>query len=193
MSRKAVNRFLLVYLLVMWTAVIVRCDRFPLTWTPMYSTYIPDNTISVRILDKQLMAKGLLVTHRDGSTSYVSKEDLNIPKWNFWRLYYQRMFGKGPAKYKQGNRSLSWFNRWIRGLDADEANFSAEWDWRIFHSLNTTLGYEPADSQFIVRVQAQFERRRYQKDDLRQSTLTVEKADIHWKDEWLERWQHGRL
>ncbi len=189
MSKTTINRFLIVYLLVIWSAVIIRCDRFPLTWVPMYSTYSPDNTVSVRILDKKLMAKGLFVTHRDGSTSSVSKDDLNMPKWNFWRLYYQRMFGQGPAKYKQGNRSLSVFNRWIRGLDENQANFSAEWDWRIFRSLNKTLGFEPPDPHFIIRIEAQFARRRYQKDDLRKVTMKQEKADLEWKDEWQKRWE----
>ena len=114
-----------------------------------------------------------------------------MPKWNFWRLYYQRMFGKGPAKYKQGNRSLSALNRWIRGLSDNEPNFSAEWDWRIFRSLNKTLGHEPTDPQFIVRIEAQFDRRRYQKDDLRKVTMKQEKADLQWQEEWQARWETG--
>ena len=96
------------------------------------------------------MARGILVTHRGGSTSYVTKEDLNIPKGNFWRLYYQRMFGKGPLKHRQGNRSLETFNRWIRGLDDGQENFSAQWDWRVLWSLNKTLGFKPTNPHFII-------------------------------------------
>ena len=60
MSKTTTNRFLIIYLIVIWSAVFVRCDRFPLTWVPMYSTYIPDNTMSVRILDKELMKRACL-------------------------------------------------------------------------------------------------------------------------------------
>ena len=139
MTQSTVNRVLVVYFLVVWGAVIIRSDRFPLTWAPMYTTYRPHDTISIRITDKERMARGILVTHRDGSSSYVTKEDLNMPKWNFWRLYYQRMFGKGPPKHRQGNRSLGTFNRWIRSLEEGQENFSAQWDWRVLWSLNKTL------------------------------------------------------
>lgn len=188
MSQSTVTRFLLVYFLITWTAVLVRVDRFPLTWGPMYSEFTPSNTISVRVFDKALTARGLLVTHRDGSTSSISKDDLNIPKGHFRRLYYQRMFGRGPAKHSQGNSSLSAFNRWLRGLDKDEPNFSVEWDWRILWSLNRTLGHEPPDPKFIVRVEAHYEKRLYHKEDLSKSKQTIEHAALEWKEEWVKRW-----
>jgi hypothetical protein len=188
-----VSRILVVYVVVIWTAALIRVDHFPLTWAPMYSVYTLSLTTSVCVLDKELITKGLFVTHRDGSTSYVSKEDLNIPKGHFRRLSCQRMFGKGPPKHSQGNRNLSSFNRWLRGLDADEPNFSAEWDWRIFRSLNKTLGHEPSDPKFIVRVEANPERRHYLRGDLSKSEQTVERASLEWKVEWLERWNDGTL
>ena len=137
------------------------------------------------------MAKGVYVTHRDGSTSFLAKEDLNIPKWNFWRLYYQRMHGRGPAKHSQGNGHLGTFNRWLRGLGADEPNFSVDWEWRIFCCLNKTLGYEPSDPKFVVRVQAQSERRYYRREDLSRSERTIQSAVLEWKDEWMGRWNDG--
>ena len=190
MSRSTVNRILAVYFIVVWGAVIVRSDRFPLTWAPMYSTYSPNTKISVRITDKERMARGILVTHSNGSTSYIAKEDLNIPKWNFWRLYYQRLFRKGPPKHRQGNRSLGSFNRWIRGLEDGEANFSANWDWRVLWGLNKTLGFEPADPRFIVRAQAEFTRRHYEKADLSNVWQTQEQASLEWQTTWesAARW-----
>ena len=112
-----VNIVLVLYLIVVWSAVIFRIDRFPITWVPMYSVYQPSETISKSIKDKAAMRKGFRVTHRDGSISYVSYNDLNIPKPNFRRLYYSRIFGHDPPKHKQGNTSLGSVNQWIRGLD----------------------------------------------------------------------------
>ncbi len=69
------------------------------------------------------MKKGFRVTHRDGSISYVSYKDLNIPKPNFRRLYNAIIFGHDPPKHKQGNTSLGSVNRWVRGLDDNEPDF----------------------------------------------------------------------
>jgi hypothetical protein len=193
MSRSTVNRILVVYFIVTWTAVLVRFDHFPLTWVPMYSVYKSSPTISVRVVDKERMAKGLFVTHRDGSTSYVSKKDLNISKWHFWRLYYKRVFGRAPAKDKYGNRNLSSFNRWLRGLDENESSPSPEWDRRIFRSLNKTLGYEPSDPKFIIRIKASYENRRYFKENLGKSEQIVRQAVLEWKEEWGELWNNDTL
>lgn len=198
MSRSTVTRILVVYLLVVWTAVLVRCDRFPLTWVPMYTTYVPSESIAVVVLDEERMKQGLFVTRRDGSTDYLTRKDLNLSKLHFWRLYYQRMFGAGPAKHRQGNMNLGSFNRWIRGLKEGAANFSAEWDWLILRSLNRTLGHEPSDPKFIVRAQTEYEIVRYLKKDLLKKDLSKaerlpQHASIEWKEEWLKRWSNDTL
>lgn len=193
MTRTTVTRILVVYLLVLWAAMLVRCDRFPLTWAPMYTTYIPSESISVVVMDEERMTQGLFVTRRDGTTASLTANDLNISKFHFWRLYYQRMFGGGPAKHAQGNMNLGSFNRWIRGLKPGEPNFSAEWDWRILRALNRTLGHEPPDLKFIVRVETDYEIMRYLKADLLQKDLSkAERQPLHasiaWKQEWAKRW-----
>ncbi len=196
MRRSTVNWILVGYLLVAWTAIVVRCDRFPLTWVPMYSTFLPSEISTVRLFNKELMAKGLRVTHRDGSTSDISKDDLNIPKPNFRRLYNERMFGAGPAKHRQGNMNLGSFNRRLRGLAEGEPNFSALWDRRILWSLNKTLGYEPRDPRFIVRAESQVTERHYLKKDLLKqdfsnATVQEHRASIEWKEEWATWWEDG--
>lgn len=193
MTRTTVTGILAIYFVIVLTAAIIRVDRFPLTWVPMYSTYKPRPDITARVVDEERMEKGLFITRRDGSTGYIGKQDLNISKWHFWRLYYQRMFGIGPAKHRQGNMNLSSFNRWIRGLEEGELNFSAEWDWRILHSLNRTLGYTPSDPQFIVRAEADYEQLRFLKQDVLKGNMSAaERKRLHatvlWKDEWNERW-----
>ncbi len=198
MTRQTVNRILVVYLLVVWTAVAVRCDRFPLTWVPMYSTYTPIEKIPVVVIDREKMERGILVTHRDGSQRYVTAKELNIPKTHFWRLYYQRMFGAPPAKHTQGNMNLGTVNRWIRGLGKNEPNFSADWDWRILRSFNKTLGYEPSDPTFIVLAEVESEIVHYQKKDLLKKDVSKPermtlRAKVQWKDEWLQRWKNDTL
>lgn len=198
MSRNTVNIMLVVYLLVVWTAVAVRCDRFPLTWVPMYSTYTPNESIPVVVIDRNNMERGLLVTRRDGSKGYVTREELNIPRTHFWRLYYQRMFGAPPAKHTQGNMSLGAVNRWLRGLEEGEPNFSADWDWRIIRSLNKTLGHEPSDPAFIVGAETEYEVVRYQKRNLLERDVgsperVTLRAHPQWKDEWVQRWKDDAL
>jgi len=186
------------YLFVVWGAVIFRIDRFPITWVPMYSNYYPSETISAKVWDKEKIANGLLVTHQDGSTSYVSSKDLNIPQPNFRRLYYERMFGSGPPKHHQGNRNLSPLNRWIRGLKENEPNFQADWDWRMCWSVNQTLEYQPTDPKFIIGAEADYQVRVYRKQDIMNQDVSKVRiktihAKIQWKDEWLPRWEHGLL
>ena len=193
-----VNIILILYLIVIWSAVIFRIDRFPISWVPMYSVYQPSETISKSIKDKAAMNKGLRVTHRDGSISYVSYKDLNIPKPNFKRLYYSRIFGTAPPKHKQGNTALGSINRWIRGLDENEPNFSVDWEWRMFWTLNKTLQLEPADPKFITRIESSKQKRTYRKADLAKGDVSKVKilkleAVIYWKDQWVKRWKHGLL
>jgi hypothetical protein len=95
MQRRTATRILVAYFAVLWIGVAVRCDFFPLTWVPMYSHFTPQEELCIRAKDDARLEQGLLVTHRDGSTSNLSHADLNMPKWNFWRLYVKRMFSKG--------------------------------------------------------------------------------------------------
>lgn len=198
MSKRTITLILVAYLTIIWAAVIFRIDYFPLTWVPMYSVYEPRETISVKVWDKDKYRKGLKVTYRDGSTGYVSYKDLNIPKPNFRRLYYSRMFGTAPPKHKQGNIELGTLNQWVRGLEEDEPRFEVNWEWRMFWTLNKTLGHEPSDPKFIIRIEADHQKRVYRKKDLLQKDLNniqidTRQALIEWHDEWLPRWEHGIL
>ena len=198
MNRRTVNIIIVLYLIVVWVAVIFRVDRFPITWVPMYSVYQPSETISTRVRDKAALRKGIRMTHRDESISYVSYKDLNIPKPNFRRLYGSRIFGHDPPKHKQGNTALGLINRWVRGLDDHERNFSVDWEWRMFWTLNKTLQFEPADPKFIIRMESAHQKRIYRKADLlKGDTSKVEiqtnRAVIDWQEQWIKRWKHGLL
>jgi len=187
MKRRSVDRFLMVWLAVLWAAVIFRIDRFPLTWAPMYSVYRGKPIISVRRVDKAEMKRGLVATHRDGTTRRVSWRDLNVPKWNFWRLYYQRAFGGNPNTFKSGNAKLGALNRRLRGLAPGERNFEADWTWRILRSVNGALGLRPDDPRFIVRLEADLERLYFERDDLARFERKSMHARLDWRDEWASR------
>ena len=193
MKRSTVSAILVLYFALQWGAVLFRIDRFPLTWAPMYSTHSPGDSVSVRVLDEERMGQGIIVTHRDGTTSFVTKSDLNLPKWHFWRLYYERMFANGPNKFSKGNANVDRLNLWIRGLAPGEPVFQVDWNWRVMRSLNKTLGYEPSDPGFIVRAQSSYEKIHYSTQELGKSWREDEEASIEWQDEWTAWWSDGRL
>lgn len=190
MSRSAVNRFLLIYFLAVWGAVGFRVDHFPLTWAPMYSVYEPKEQFRIRVLDKIRIKRGFRVTHRDGSTSRIGPRELNIPFRNMRRLYAQRAQGKPPPKHEQANAALSALNRWVRGLEEEEPAFEpVEWDWRLFWSLNKTLGYEPDDAGFITRIEASTEVVYFARSDLRLVNRKEKRATLEWDETWRDRWR----
>jgi hypothetical protein len=39
MTQQDVRRFVIVYMVILWGAMLVEVDRFPLTWAPMYAGY----------------------------------------------------------------------------------------------------------------------------------------------------------
>jgi hypothetical protein len=68
----------------------------------------------------------------------------------------------------------------------------------MFWVLNKTLGNEPFDPKFIIRIEADHQNRVYRKEELlRQDVRNVQvdtrRALIEWRDEWLPRWERGIL
>jgi hypothetical protein len=189
MSRKRVSLILLVYLGIVWGAIVVRSDRFPLTWAPIYSRIgKPRTQVSSKVIDHDAINRGLLVTLRDGSTDYVGREELNIPRGHIYRLYYSRSHNKPAAKHANANRNLSAFNRFIRGLGPDELAIPNDTAFHLFRTLNQTLGREPDDPDFIVRIQASYERIYRSLDDLSKVWRKSKHGDLRWDEAWRERW-----
>lgn len=192
MTRPGVTGFLLLYFGVLWCGVVFRIDRFPLTWAPMYSTVSPPiGPLSRRIVDREEMKKGLVVTRADGSEQRVNRDDLNIPKWNFYRVYYQRAFGGGPPKYTQLGANLGAFNRWVRGLEAGERAPEPNWERRLFYSLNKTLGRAPGDPFFLVRIRAWEDRANFRRDPLGFVDRSTRHADLNWRQSWAGDFDSG--
>ena len=193
MSRRGTVRFLVLYLAVVWLAVVIRVDRFPLTWAPMYSTFVPSDPIRVRLVDDARMKKGLRVTRANGSQDFVDQHDLNMPRWNFWRLYGRRMDREGPANHAEGNTKLSSFNRWWRGLEEGELNFEVDWARRILRSVNHTLGHAPGDPDFIVRAEVLHHVLSFDQHTLEIVGDETLPRVVEWDDSYADGWGDGSL
>ncbi len=189
MTKRQITWFLAAFFLIHWAAVLFRNDRFPLTWAPMYSSYTRSPEMKVRVADEEKFMRGFRVTRRDGSVDWIGAERLNVPKWNMYRLYTQRAFKDNSNKYTNGNSALDPFYRWVWGLEEGEPAFAIEWDWRMFWSLNKSLGHDPGDAEFIVRIQADFIRVYYNLQELRLVREVTEETDLRWDEAWLERWR----
>lgn len=163
MKRATVSRFLAAHLVVVWAAVFVQFDEFPLTWVPMYAVFQPTELLSYRVVMPENVKRGFRATHRDGSTGWITQRDLNISKRHFRRLYRQRPFQKRPLE---------------------------RWDYRILRSVNRTLGLAPDDPKFIVRLEADIERWWLRKTDLEVVEREARHASLEWNDEKQGRWQH---
>ncbi len=171
-----------------WGAVLVRSDHFPLTWAPMYSAWEPKEIASNRVVEDAVYVRGMLVTRNDGSTGYVGARELNVGRDHMYRLYYQRTFGQPPVTYLHDSRGLSAFNRWIRGFEEWEEELADDTEFRLFRSLNKTLGQEPDDPGFIVRIQASYQVLSRRFDDLSKISRDTKQADLRWDAAWRERW-----
>ena len=187
MTRSTVNRLLVAWLCVIWGAVLVRSDSFPLTWAPMYSAWEPEEVASNRVVETDVYMRGMLVTRRDGTTGYVGARELNISRDHMYRLFYQRTFGRPPIFYMQATGNISAVNRWLRGLEEGESH-PDDTEFRVFRSLNKTLGQEPDDPGFIVRVQASIEMMYRRFDNLSKIWRDTRVADLRWDESWRERW-----
>jgi hypothetical protein len=188
-SKRAITGLLVVHLVLCWTAVVLRIDRFPLTWAPMYSVYVPKEGTEYKTTHKNrrfVLRKGWKATHRDGSTSWVSGRMLNVPRRGIWRLYYQRTYGKGPPRHKQANHDAGTVDRWLWGLEPGEDFVDRNWPRRLFESINKTFGHRPEDPQFIVELTAQSERLVFDLETDEFKGREPRNRTIRWKDKWAE-------
>lgn len=184
MSRLAVTRFVIAYLVVTFGAVLLRIDDFPLTWAPMFSVHRDDEraAIGVRIADSERRRAGFLATQRDGQQLRVTREDLNLPRGTFGRLLMQRAFGHESNKINHRNAPRLGIDAWLAPLSPGPRR--PNWERGLLRSVNGTLGREPADAAFIVRLEAAFERVDFDRDDLRAQVRSEQRAVLEWDERW---------
>ncbi|MGH0037393.1 MAG: hypothetical protein ACQGVK_20390 [Myxococcota bacterium] len=187
-TRRTITWVLAAHLVLCWTAVVLRIDRFPLTWAPMYSVYSSrearDEYKTMHKDRKAVEKRGWKATHADGTTSRVPRAAINVQKRSMWRLYYQRTFGKGPPKIKQLNHDAGTLDRWLWGLGPGDEFESPNWSRRLLTSVNKTLGHAPGDPKFIVRLVARAEWFVFDGQTYEFQGKRPRKAVAKWKDEW---------
>ncbi len=184
MSQRGVTRFLIAYLVVTWGGVLLRIDHFPLTWAPMFSVHRDDDraSIEVRIADSERRRAGFLATQRDGKQLHVTREDLNLPRGTFGRLLTQRAFGHDANKINHLNASRFGIDAWLAPLSPGPEHPNRQWS--LLRSVNATLGREPTNATFIVKLEAAFERVAFDRNDLRKQTRGEHRALLVWDERW---------
>lgn len=187
MSRRAVNALLVAHLLLVWGAVLLRVDTFPLTWAPMYSTMEEGEVLDVPVWDR---SGALLAQRRDGGTERISGADLNIPLLSFWRLYYERAYQLPPNVFHHGNAPMEWWCYTARDLPQGQALYEADWEQRVLATVNATLGRREGDPDFIVHLEAPATVVHFALGDPSQWWQTDEVALLAWHDTASER-GHG--
>lgn len=185
MSRHIITWALAAHLLVCWTSVALRIDRFPLTWAPMYSVYKAPTGSKFRPLHRDrswLKKHGWDATLRDGTQEQINQRDLNLPTRNMWRLYYQRTRGTPAPKYKHMNYDAGTIDRWLYGLAPGEAYYDIDWRQRLLVSVNKTLSRNPEADDFIVRLEARGERYLFDRKGLTFRGTAPRNATASWDE-----------
>ena len=153
MTQSGVKRFLLAFFLVLYGAVFLRVDFFPLSWVPMYGVRNTAPILTVAVGDLERRKLGFAATRANGEQLFVSRKLLNMPPANFRRLYQERAFGEGPPQHGRERLALMPFNRWwhevLLGQEA-EHRYQAQ----LLKTVNDTLGYGADDPQRIVQLES---------------------------------------
>ena len=155
MSKTGVKRFLALYFLILYGAVFLRIDYFPLSWVPMYGYREHDDELEVAIGNLSERDRGFLAQRANGEKLNISARDLNVPRANFRRLYHQRAFNHGPPQDKRERAALMSFNRWwYETFVGPDPRLNPNYSRQLLSSVNKTFGYGPADPRRIVRLEA---------------------------------------
>lgn len=183
MTRRTVNALLVAHLLVVWGAVLLRVDLFPLTWAPMYTVLEQRETLDVPEWDRTETLRGL---RRDGRIESIAGSDLNIPLLSFWRLYYERAFDLPPNVFHHANAPMEPWCYAARGLPQGQALYQADWERRVLTSVNATLGRRERDPDFIVGLEARARVAHFALGDPETWWRTEEVASLAWDVNWSE-------
>lgn len=173
MSQRSVKRFLAVYFLILYGAVFLRIDYFPLSWVPMYGYRDARPTLVVSVGNKALRSRGFVAQRANGERLFISARDLNIPNANFRRLYHQRAFNNGPPQDDRERQALSSFNRWwYETLVGPDPRLNPNYPAELLDSVNKTFGHGPSDPRRIVRLESHLDFASFDQDKLDRGDLS---------------------
>lgn len=155
MTQAKIKQFLLFFFVILFGAVFLRIDYFPLSWVPMYGFREESDKLTVAVGDLERRQLGFAAQRANGERLFLSQQDLNMPPANFRRLYQERAFGEGPPQHRRERAGLWAFNRWwYATLIGDDPARNPDYEGDILRSVNGTLGYGPSDPRRIVQLEA---------------------------------------
>lgn len=187
MKQRTVAWLLAAHTVVVWGAIPLRIDEFPLTWAPMYAVSGTNKPAirSVVLKDRaRLDREGWRATRSDGSQEWVRRADLNVARRNMWRLYYERTWGKPPPRFHHKNSGVATFDRWLTGVAPGAPLYVANWQKRLLISVNATLDRKPRDHDFIILLHAERVQMQFDRDTLKKVGEVLEEAEAIWRPEW---------
>lgn len=170
----------------MTSAIVFRIDSFPFAWVDMYAKFTPSDTIKVRERNRSDFKKGIQATQRNGEVRWVTARDLNIPARSAKMIFFDRPFA--AKRIESGRQEPSTRPYWLNRFFGGRASTVDDWDWRLFHSLNRTLGLDPDDDAFIVSLTTAKTQTHYRRSDLAKLRRHRRTITIRWKDSWHHRW-----
>lgn len=166
-SKRSVKRFIALYFLVFFGAILLRVDYFPFSWVPMYGYHMNRPNVTVSIGDLGQRQRGFAAWRANGQSLYISAEDLGVPNANFRRLYHQRAFNNGPPQDDRERAALMPFNRWwYETLVGPDPRLDRRYDQQLLTSINRTFDYAQQDPRRIVRLEASLDRATFSRQDL---------------------------
>jgi len=173
MTKTGVKRFLALYFLILFGAVFLRIDYFPLSWVPMYSVREPTEHLVVKFGDKAARERGFVAYRANGERILIGPDDLNIPTANYRRLYNQRAWNNGPPQDDRERLALAPFNRWwYETFVGPDPRLNKNYTGQLLSSVNGTFGHGPDDPRRIVRMEATLDFARYTRDELDRGDLS---------------------
>ena len=197
MSKTGVKRFLALFFAILYGAIFLRIDYFPLSWVPMYGHRVVSDQLTVKFGDKSARDRGFVAQRANGERLFISPDDLNVPSANFRRLYNQRAFNQGPPQDERERAALMSFNRWwYETLIGPDPRLNPNYAGQLLGSVNKTFGYRSGDQRRIVRLEATldfatFERGHLDTGDLSRPLVDRATAIITERGSFLKR--GGRL
>ena len=172
-STNSVKAFLALYFLVVFGAVFLRVDYFPLSWVPMYGHRHTADTLTVAFGDLPTRRRGFRAERANGQELFISADHLNIPNGHFRRMFHQRMFNEGPPQDNRERLELAAINRWwYEAFVGPDPRLKRTYSRQVLASVNKTFGYGPADPERIVRLEAPVDFATYTDAQLARGDLT---------------------
>lgn len=172
-SKTSAKRFLALYFLVFFGAILLRIDYFPLSWVPMYGHHVAGKDLTVAIGDKDRRSRGFDAWRANGEHLTISASDLNVPAANFRRLYNQRAFNNGPPQDLRERAALMRFNRWwYETLVGPDPRLDRRYAEQLLESVNRTFAYGADDPQRIVRLVAEMGLATFAREDVESGKLS---------------------